>query len=189
MEFVSATCQALLVLVFGTAVFGKARSATSFAAFREAVVTLGRVPAARAGALAAGIVSAEAVIVVLLAVPWPPGVSLPRSIGLPAAIGLLCSFTFAIVRARRGGETVSCRCFGTSAGPLGRVQLLRNALLIAAATAALPGTAHTGHLSWQAHFAAWLCGFTVALVLVVGDELAALLRRRPHPVSPAHVNL
>ncbi|MET9803635.1 MauE/DoxX family redox-associated membrane protein [Streptomyces sp. NPDC006368] len=179
MEFVSALSQASLVLVFAAAFLGKIRNAASFLAFQDAVAALGRVPAARAGVPAAAVVFAEAATVLLLAVPWPHGDRLPAVIGLLTAIGLLASFTYAIARALRAGTRVACRCFGTSAGPVGPPQLVRNAVLLVVAVAALPGVAESGHLSWQARFAAWLCGATAALVLVVGDELAALLRSVP----------
>lgn len=182
MEFVSALSHASLVIVFAAAVLGKIRNAVSFRAFRHAVATLGRVPAARAGVLAAGIVFAEAATVPLLAVPWPDGDRLPAVIGLLTVIGLLASFTYAVARALRAGTRVACRCFGTSASPVGPPQLMRNVVLLVVAVTALPGVAESGHLSWQARFAAWLCGATAALLLVVGDELAALLR--PVPTAP-----
>lgn len=173
MEFVSATCQTLLVLVFAAAVVGKVRNAASFTAFTDAVAVLGRVPAARAGALAVAIVGSEAVISLLLVAPRF------RGAGLLAAAGLLSAFTYVVARAVRSGAPVSCQCFGASAGPVGPPQLVRNAVLLAAVAAALPGLPGSGHLPWQGQFAAWLSGATAALLLVVGDELASLLRPRP----------
>ncbi|WP_370417874.1 MauE/DoxX family redox-associated membrane protein [Streptomyces sp. QH1-20] len=178
MEFLSATCQALLLVVFGAAVVGKVQGAASFAAFTDAVAVLGRVPAGRAGALAAALVGAEAATAVLLAVPRS------RGLGLLAAAGLLSAFTYAVARALRSGTPVSCRCFGASAGPVGPPQLLRNAVLLVAVTAALPGVPGSDGLPWQGQFAAWLAGATAALVLVVGDELVSLLR--PRPAAPGN---
>lgn len=175
MEFVSATCQALLVLVFGAAVVGKVRNAALFTAFTDSVAALGRVPAGRAGALAVVIVGSEAVTSLLLVAPRL------RGAGLLAAAGLLTAFTYAVARALRSGSPVSCRCFGVSAGPVGPPQLVRNALLLVAVAVALPGLPGSGQLPWQGHFAAWLSGAMAALLLVVGDELASLLR--PHPAA------
>ncbi|MFI1256225.1 MauE/DoxX family redox-associated membrane protein [Streptomyces netropsis] len=173
MEFLSATCQTLLLLVFAAAVVGKVRNAASFAAFTDAVAVLGRVPVRRAGVLAAAIVGSEAATTMLLAAPWI------RPVGLLTAAGLLSSFTYAVARTLRSGTPVSCRCFGASAGPVGPPQLVRNAVLLVAVALALPVVPGAGQLSWQGQFAAWLTGATAALVLVVGDELAALLRPRP----------
>ncbi|MFF8597040.1 MauE/DoxX family redox-associated membrane protein [Streptomyces sp. NPDC015220] len=183
MDFVSALSQASLVLVFAAAIVGKIRNTASFLAFKQAVATLGPVPAARAGVLAAGVVIAEAMTVLLLADPWPHGDRLPAVIGLLTAIGLLASFTYAIAHALRTGIQVGCRCFGTSASPVGPPQLIRNSVLLVLAVVAIPGAGESGHLSWQARFAGWLCGATAALVLVVGDELVALLRSAPPRTS------
>ncbi|MFE1963112.1 MauE/DoxX family redox-associated membrane protein [Streptomyces sp. NPDC059479] len=173
MPFVSATCHVLITLVLAAAVVGKARDTASFTAFTDAVAVLGRVPVRRAGALAAVIITLEAVTVLLLATPWF------RGVGLLSATGLLTAFTYAVARALRSGKPVFCRCFGTSAGLVGPLQLVRNAVLLVAVTAAVPGVLDPGHLSWQAHFAAWLSGAAAALVLAVGDELASLLRPGP----------
>ncbi|MGK5497782.1 MauE/DoxX family redox-associated membrane protein [Streptomyces sp. URMC 125] len=186
MEFVSAVSRIVLVLVFAAAVLGKTRNAESFHAFTYSVETLGRVSAARAPVLAAGVVLAEAAGALLLAWPAAYGGRLPATIGLLTMIGLLVSFTCAVVRALRAGKQVACRCFGTSADPVGPPQLVRNAVLLAVAVTAAPGVWESGHLSWQARFAAWLCGATAALVLVVGDELATLLRAAP--AAPARTS-
>ncbi|MEU3604570.1 MauE/DoxX family redox-associated membrane protein [Streptomyces sp. NPDC035033] len=187
MEFVSAASRAALVLVFAAAVLGKTGNAESFRSFASSVETLGRVSAARAPVLAAGVVLAEAAGALLLAWPATYGGRLPALTGLLTATGLLASFTYAVARALRAGKRVACRCFGTSAGPVGPPQLVRNAVLLALAAAAAPGVWEGGHPSWQARFAAWLCGATAALVLVVGDELVTLLR--PAPAAPTRTRV
>ncbi|MET9557292.1 MauE/DoxX family redox-associated membrane protein [Streptomyces sp. NPDC006645] len=184
MQFVSATCLTLLALVFAAAVVGKTRTAASVTAFTDAVTVLGRTPAHRAGVVAAVIITLEAATALLLVTPWF------RGAGLLLAAGLLASFSYAVARALRAGSTVSCRCFGASAGPVGPPQLLRNALLLVAVAAAVPGVLNgPGELPWQARFAAWLSGATAALVLVVGEELASLLRRAPARTAPAAPHL
>lgn len=187
MEFVSAVSRIALVLVFAAAVLGKIRNAESFHAFTYSVETLGRVSAARAPALAVGVVLAEAAGTLLLAWPEAYGGRLPAVTGLLTTSGLLASFTYAVARALRAGQQVACRCFGTSAGPVGPPQLVRNALLLAVAATAAPGVWDGGHLTWQARFTAWLCGATAALLLVVGDELVTLLR--PTPAAPTRTSI
>ncbi|ALO91309.1 hypothetical protein SHL15_0094 [Streptomyces hygroscopicus subsp. limoneus] len=135
MYFLSSTCQGLLALVFAGACVSKVRTAASFAAFSDTVVTLGRVPRRLAGGLAAGIVSLEALTVLCLVVPKLYGV------GLAAAAVLLTGFTHAIARALRDGTTVTCHCFGTSGDrPAGRTQIVRNRAHQHAAGARKKGT-------------------------------------------------
>ena len=115
-----------------------------------------------------------------------PAAELALAVGLvtlPAvasyvALGLLAAFTTFLVRAARGGSDVGCGCFGSArAEPVGRVELLRNALMSGAALVAsfapsptIPGPG------------------PVLLVLTVTGlaalALADLRRRTPHPARP-----
>ncbi|MFI6376476.1 MauE/DoxX family redox-associated membrane protein [Streptomyces sp. NPDC050546] len=183
MIFLSATCQALLAFVLAVACASKTRGRASFAGFTDAVVALGRVPRPWAIWAAAGIVALEGVTVPALLVPgW-------GSAGLSVAAVLLTGFTYVVARAVRDGSAVACRCFGGSGDHApGRAQLVRNAVLLVAVVVAAPGVPGAGSLSWQGWFAAWLIGAVCAVVVVTGDEVAALLRpsrRAPAPASAA----
>lgn len=68
-----------------------------------------------------------AALIVQLAVPFPA----------LAALGLLIAFTALIVIRLSGGDRPSCACFGAwSAEPIGRVHVIRNAILMALAVLA-----------------------------------------------------
>jgi uncharacterized membrane protein YphA (DoxX/SURF4 family) len=77
-------------------------------------------------------------------VPWVElavGAGLLVQVAMPipavAAIALLVAFTALIVVRLREGRRPSCACFGAwSAEPIGRVHLIRNAVLIALAVVA-----------------------------------------------------
>ncbi|WP_078946385.1 MauE/DoxX family redox-associated membrane protein [Streptomyces sp. NRRL B-3648] len=176
-DFLSSTCQGLLALVFTGACVSKVRTAASFAAVSDTVVTLGRVPRRLAGGLAGGIVSLEALTALCLAVPALHGV------GLAAAAVLLTGFTYAIARALRDGDRVTCHCFGTSGDrPAGWPQIVRNSLLLTAVAAAVPGTQGGHSLSWQGVFSAWLIGAVCAVVVATGEEIVSLVRHGRPPL-------
>ncbi|MEW2611277.1 MauE/DoxX family redox-associated membrane protein [Streptomyces sp. NPDC047880] len=178
MTFLSATCQALLALVFSIACVSKVRSPAAYGAFTTAVEALARVPRPRAGRVAGGVVALEAATALLLVLPGA------GSAGLPVAAVLLTGFTYVVARALRDGTAVACRCFGApgdrAAGP---AQLVRNALLLGAVAAAVPGRPDAGSLPWQGWFAAWLTGAVCAVLVVTGDNVVALVRPVRSPGS------
>ncbi|HZI16600.1 MAG TPA: MauE/DoxX family redox-associated membrane protein [Myxococcus sp.] len=115
-------CRLLLAVVFALAAGSKAWSRESFKDFTRTLGSFG-VPKALEGApLAAAVVVAEALCVLLLLAAAPAGYAL--------ALLLLGGFTLGLVRAWRGAEPVSCRCFGASASPVGPAHLARNGLLL-----------------------------------------------------------
>jgi uncharacterized membrane protein YphA (DoxX/SURF4 family) len=87
-------------------------------------------PAPRA--LATAVPTAEAVAAVALIVAPP--------IGASSTVVLLAAFTTLLARHVRRGSTVACGCFGSAGGePISTADLVRNALLMAAAVVALWG--------------------------------------------------
>ncbi|MFF7892717.1 MauE/DoxX family redox-associated membrane protein [Streptomyces sp. NPDC007907] len=178
MTFLSATCQALLALVFAIACVSKVRTSAAYAAFSTAVEALARVPRHRAGRVAGGVVALEAATALLLVLPGA------GSAGLPVAAVLLAGFTYVVARALRDGTAVACRCFGDAGDrPAGPAQLVRNALLLGAVAAAVPGSPDAGSLPWPGWFAAWLTGAVCAVLVVTGDEVVALVRPVRSPGS------
>ncbi|MFD7325750.1 MauE/DoxX family redox-associated membrane protein [Streptomyces sp. NPDC059875] len=185
MEHIGEGGRILLGLVFLCSVAGKVRP-SSFRAFRGAVrrmlpeaapppfaSVLGRV---RRGptAVAAGVLVAEAAIVVALAVP-----ATVRA-GFVLAAVLLTAFTAGLVGVLRRGTGASCHCFGATAGAIAPRHVVRNALLIAAAlagaTASHGGAAEpTPGLLLTAGGAVVLAVVTVAL-----DDLVALFAPAGH---------
>ncbi|MFD1933453.1 MULTISPECIES: MauE/DoxX family redox-associated membrane protein [Nonomuraea] len=132
MEYVRIGCVCLVGLVFAVTAVSKLRDFQGFARSLPALVT---VPGRAVRPLAAVVVALEALVPILVAVPAA------TPYGLALAGGLLVAFTAAIAIALRRGQRAPCRCFGASAAPLGARHLVRNSLLIAAASLAvlLPG--------------------------------------------------
>ncbi|AEV87840.1 hypothetical protein ACWT_6827 [Actinoplanes sp. SE50] len=163
----------LIGTVFAVAVAGKVRSG---AAYREHVRSLRRmgvlpdrwVPAA-AGAAA----GAEAVVVVLLAVP-------ARWTGVPGfalAGGLLAVFTAAIAVSLRGGNRAPCRCFGASSTPLGGAHVVRNLLLLGVDLAALTAMFVAARPATLAGgVVAALAGLIAGALVTSYDDIVALWR-------------
>ncbi|MEU6714988.1 MauE/DoxX family redox-associated membrane protein [Nonomuraea sp. NPDC046802] len=128
MEYVRIGCVCLVGLVFAVTAVSKLRDFQGFARSLPALVPVsGKAPRP----LAAVVVVLEASVPILAAVPAT------TSYGLALACGLLVAFTAAIAFALRRGQRAPCRCFGTSAAPLGARHLVRNGLLIIAATLAV----------------------------------------------------
>ena len=164
------TVRALLVIVFAVAAIGKFGSRGRFDAFTASLAPL--VPrTGRRRSVAAGIATVEVAIVVLLALPSTV------TAGLALAVALLASFCVGIAHALRRGRVLSCRCFGSNGGALTRTHLVRNGLLLTAATAAALSPA-TGPPAPAAAFPALLVGGFLALLVVNWDQLAGLLTTR-----------
>ncbi|MGP3916693.1 MauE/DoxX family redox-associated membrane protein [Nonomuraea sp. 10N515B] len=125
MLYLMIACRALLAAVFAIALVGKVRGRTAFDEFTASIVTLGVLPRGMSVVAAYALVAAEAVAVLLLALPW----TVP--LGFAAAVGTLAVLTGGILAALRGGRQAPCRCFGASATPLGRVHVVRNLVLAA----------------------------------------------------------
>ena len=144
-------CALVLAAVFVRAGAAKlarpAQTATSF-------VALG-VPAAPAAARAVPIVELLVAVALLAS---------PRAGGL-GAVALLIPFTAVLTRAVRKGSPVPCNCFGAArADPVAPVDVVRNALLVGLALAAV--TAPTPAVPGAGAVAATLAASVGGLVLL-----------------------
>ncbi|MEV0625204.1 MauE/DoxX family redox-associated membrane protein [Nonomuraea wenchangensis] len=176
MDYLALTARCALGLVFLVAVIGKVRGRAAYEAFRRSVPELVPLPRGAASAvLPALVVAAECAVVVLLAVERT------AAAGLALAAAVLLAFTAGIGRALRAGVRASCRCFGMTPSPLGRLHLVRNlalaALAVAGAAAVLAGAPGQPHPAGVALAVAG--GALLALPAVFADDLAALLAPAP----------
>jgi hypothetical protein len=161
-------CRCAIGVVFLASVSGKLRSRSAFGAFVSWLAAL-PVPLARSRpwATAAVMAAAEALIVVLVALPWTvrPGLAL-------AAV-VLAVFTAGTWLAVARGADAPCQCFGVSASPLGRRDVVRDALLGAAAVAGA-AAAGSGGVRPAAAAMSLGAGLVVAGFVVFLDDLAVL---------------
>lgn len=152
--------------------------------FAESVLGLVGLPTriARTATIAAA--AAEVVVVVLLAVgailpsthPWA------TAAGFGLALLLLLGFTAALAVALRHGVRTPCGCFGPSSDAPSTRHVVRNALLMAAAAtgAITAGSVEPAALSPDS-ISAGVVGIVVAIAVVAGDDLVALVRPAPSP--------
>lgn len=176
MNAVDLGCRWLLGVVLALAVLGKAWGRKPFEDF---IQTLGRFgfPRAWAGApLAAGVIALEALCALLLLL-------VPLA-GYVATLGLLGGFTVGLTRVWRGGERVSCRCFGASDTPVGAAHLVRNGLLLAVVV--LGGLTHRAGggepSSVGVSVLSGALGALAGFFITRWDDLVFLLRA-PQPVA------
>ncbi|MCW6004248.1 hypothetical protein K1W54_06585 [Micromonospora sp. CPCC 205371] len=164
--------QCLIGLTFVLSVAGKVRGGREFRALEEAWRGMARLPGARVRPAAAVVVPAEAAVpVLLLPVPGSPF----TAAGFLLGGALLAAFTVAVALVLRRGTAAECRCFGgTAPTPFRRHHVVRNAALIAVATAggyaAWSGTTMTGQAAAVAVPLGLVAAFTVAYL----DDLMAL---------------
>jgi hypothetical protein len=171
MVYLALACRCAVGVVFLVSVAGKLRSRPGFRAFVSWLAALpvplvrGR-PRAVAGVMAA----AEALIVVLVALPWT------ARAGLVLAAAVLAVFAAGTWLAMARGSHAPCQCFGVSASPLGRRHVVRDALLavmaVVGAAAASSGGARPGGVG-----VALGAGLVVAVFVVFLDDLAVLFAR------------
>jgi methylamine utilization protein MauE len=165
MTYFALTCRCLIGVLFAASAFSKMRSA---AAFRDFSAWLGGLPlpAVRGRAVPAVMAGTEAVIVVALLLPWT------ARAGLGLAAASLAVFAGGTVAVVRRGVRAPCRCFGTSARPLGLRHAGRDLLLCAAAGAA---AASGGAAARPAAIALSLAAGLIAAAFVLFlDDITAL---------------
>lgn len=118
-------CRLLVMIVMLVAAYGKS---TDLKGFATSLTDGFHVPAGLSRYAAPAIACAEWLTAAALAI----GHNLARP-GAALAFGLLLTFTGAIARVLVARRQVSCRCFGRTSHALSYVDLLRNALYMAAA--------------------------------------------------------
>ncbi|MER7504576.1 MauE/DoxX family redox-associated membrane protein [Nonomuraea pusilla] len=125
-------------------------------------------PGLPAAPVAAAVLAGESAAVALLVLGERAGFGLAAA--MPAA------FATAILLALRRGSAATCRCFGVTAAPLSRAQIVRNLLLIAVAVTGwvMPG----GSVELAGAALALVAAAVLAAVLVLFDDLADLLLER-----------
>lgn len=167
----------LLAVVFLAAFAGKVRTRQGFAEFRDSIAAIVPLPARP---VAAAVLAAEALAVVLLAVPG-------TRLGYAVVVALLTAFCAGIAFAVLGKKAVRCRCFGAAGDVLGPKHLVRNGLLIAVAVA---GAFVTPPVSWEEPLtlltiAVVLLAVVVALHLLFTFGLVARVRELQERGTPA----
>jgi hypothetical protein len=168
-------CRFTAGLVFLVALLGKVRSRRAFREFAGSVREMTTLAPPWDAAASAGVVLAEASIVALLTA----GQTAP--VGFTLAGAVLLGFSGAIARAVRAGSHTACRCFGAASAPLSGRHLLRNAGLLAIATAGLSSELlrPAGGTSLAGDAIALPCAGVVALLIIYFDDLADLLTAPP----------
>ncbi|WP_324608017.1 MauE/DoxX family redox-associated membrane protein [Streptomyces sp. NRRL S-455] len=161
---------ALVGMVFLTSALSKVLGKGAFGAFTASLGEMRLLPPALTRPAALCVLIAETAVCGLLAVPS----ALATRIGFTVAALLLTAFTVGVSLVVRRGVGASCRCFGTSATPLGARHVVRNVLLTAvAATGAATGTtaaaAHPGGTA-----VAVAGGLLLGGLVAVLDDLFAL---------------
>ncbi|GAA4956868.1 small-conductance mechanosensitive channel [Nonomuraea thailandensis] len=167
MDLLLVASQVLIGAVFAVAAFTKLRSRADLRAFASGLVMVPeRLRLAAAGAVAAG----EAATAALMVIP---------EIGLVLGGIMLGAFSLVIAVTVRRGERVSCRCFGPSATPLGRLHLVRNALLLLVVAVGGTALAFPGGPPDAAGLAVAIpAGLAGAVVFVAFDDIAGLFTDR-----------
>jgi uncharacterized membrane protein YphA (DoxX/SURF4 family) len=175
--YLALACRSAVGVVFLVSGSGKLRSRPAFRAFVSWLAAL-PVPLVRSQprAAAAVIGAAEALIVVLVALPWTvrPGLAL-------AAV-VLAVFTAGTWLVVVRGADAPCQCFGVSASPLGWRHVVRDALLGAVAVAGA-AAAGSGGARPAAAALSLGAGLMAAAFVALLDDLAALFGRtdETHP--------
>ena len=171
MVYLALACRCAVGVVFLASAAGKLRSRRAFRALVSWLAAL-PVPLVRRQARAAAAVTAaaEALIVILVALPWTvrPGLAL-------AAV-VLAVFAAGTWLAVARGTHAPCQCFGVSASPLGWRHVVRDALLVVIAVVGVAATGSGGARPGGVAVALG-AGLVLAVFVVFLDDLAVLFTR------------
>lgn len=143
--------------------------------FDESVQRLGRIPRRYARPTGLAVVGCEAGTAVLLAVPAAQGYGFALA---AAQLAVFTALLVAAVRSARGGAAaVRCACFGAGSSVVGRLHIVRNAVLLALALLGCAlwsvGADGSGAPQRGAQTAVAL-GLLLGLVVVLLEDLAFL---------------
>ncbi len=171
----SLACRVLVATVFTVSVVTKVRSRAAWLSYSSWLAGLPLRPLRRTWAPIA-LTGAEAAVVILAALPaTAPG-------GLAAASALCLALTVGLAVAVQRGSRKPCHCFGSSSEPLGRLQVARNALLLAAAvTGTASAVASAGTPDPAQGALAAIGGLAGAALIIFFADVAALFRPPPSP--------
>jgi DoxX len=179
--YLALACRCAIGVVFLVSVSGKLHSRQAFLVFVSWLAAL-PVPVVRGRprGSAAVMAAAEALIVILVALPWTvrPGLAL-------AAVVLAVFSAGTWLAVARGTDT-PCQCFGASTSPLGRRHAVRDALLGAVAVAGAAAAVSGGARPAAAALSLGAGLMTAAFALFL-DDLAALFEHTGETVPGAGI--
>jgi len=159
-------CQGLLVVVFFASAASKLRGGQALRAFATSLTEMGLVRHTHERLVAAAIAGAEAVVVLLLVIPFT------RDAGFAGAAVLLVVLSAGVARVLARGTARPCRCFGASSVPLSPRHLIRNILLTAVALAGFVTPAGTQPVA--ASIVALLGGALAGFLVTALDDVIDL---------------
>ncbi|CAM5304619.1 MauE/DoxX family redox-associated membrane protein [Streptomyces abikoensis] len=172
--------QCLIGVVFLASSAGKVTGRRAFDRFVSSVAGMQVVSFRSARPVARAVVAAEGAVWVCLAVPVPAA----TVVGLALAAGLLAAFTAGIALSLRRGVRTPCRCFGSSASPLGPRHIARNLALTAAAVTGAAAVTAGGTAAPAGAAVAALGGLLLGGLVTALDDILDLFRpaeAHPHP--------
>jgi hypothetical protein len=171
MPYLVIGAQAMLFVIFAASSTSKVRSRTAFAAFADSLAGFGIRGARLQARTAAIVITAEAAVAVLVALPftviW----------GLAGGGLIITVFTAQASIARRQGLRPVCKCFGSSKSVFGARHIMRNGLIVAVCVAGLLAESASGsaHLAVASVVLATGIAVIAGMGIVAWDDLAALL--------------
>ncbi|MFC4148791.1 MauE/DoxX family redox-associated membrane protein [Micromonospora mangrovi] len=155
-------CQAAMAIIFAVAAGSKVWKPSAFRQFCNSLSRTLPIRGRLTSALAATVLLTEAVVALSVTVP-----ALATGAFVLAGV-LLVSFTGSTLYTLRQGSREPCFCFGMSAKPAGRLEVLRNLILLAITTVGFAGARDSGSLTYPS------LGVT-ALMVSVGCVFALLV--------------
>jgi hypothetical protein len=177
MPYVVIAARVMLVVIFAIAFAGKVRNRSAFTRFTDSLGDFATWNTRLQLPVAVMVVTAEATIVVLVA--------LPATVGWGLAIGglMITVFTAAALHARRNGRQPMCNCFGAAGTALGLRHIVRNCLIVAAAAAGLAAWSAGGPSRITAAPVVLAAGLAliVSLALAAWDDIVPLVLPSPEP--------
>ncbi|MFD1322750.1 MauE/DoxX family redox-associated membrane protein [Micromonospora sonneratiae] len=180
MAYVELAGRCLLGLVFLVAVTGKLRSRTAFDDFVASVAQFGLLPERWLPLTARLVLTGEAGIVLLLALP----ATVPA--GYALAIGVLGILSAGMLTAVRRGRRPACLCFGAAGVPIGARHVARNLLLAAIAAGGLVASVATSGSPMRpaAALLAVATAVPLAALVVRLDDIVELFTASPVRAKP-----
>ncbi|MER5643553.1 MauE/DoxX family redox-associated membrane protein [Streptosporangium sp. NPDC002524] len=182
MEYLAVGARCLIGVVFLASFISKVVSRAAFEAFVDSIGDMRLLPAVLVKTAAVIVVVTECAVFLLLAVPTP----LTAVTGFVAAAIMLTVFGVGILSVIRRGVRASCQCFGRSTAPLGLRHVLRNVVLVSAATVGAVTT------MLMAPAQGWTAAVAVAGGLVMGglvimfDDIVMLFRPVDESLDSVH---
>ncbi|MEE6261319.1 MauE/DoxX family redox-associated membrane protein [Plantactinospora sonchi] len=172
MEYLEIAIRCLLGVVFLASSLTKVAGRDAFDAFVGSVRELRLLPPGLGRPVARLVVVAEFGVWVLLALPtfWT------YLVGLVVAEALLVAFAVGVGVSVRRGVRAPCRCFGASATPLGRRQVIRNVVLAVVPAVGVVAGLGAGPTRAGGVVAALLGGLLSGGLVVVLDDILDLFQ-------------